>query len=193
MRLDSVARTLTAAADPLLGHWSWSGRQANTCKPFNARRRRQAAARRSRPTIATMPSNQSDWAKFALLRSDWSVEADSVAITHHQPLPQLDVTALGRSLIHGDWGLKLKIGDAIIELAEEWSCVCWQSDPDADYIELQMAGPGKLRVERLVLLSRKERFLIIADAIKRCVFVRRWIGSRTRSHSLRFTAALGRS
>ena len=121
--------------------------------------------RRSRPTIATMPSNQSDWAKFALLRSDWSVEADSVAITHHQALPQLDVTALGRSLIHGDWTLKLKLGDAIVELAEEWSCVCWQSDPDADYIELQMAGPGKLRVERLVMLSRKERFLIVADSI----------------------------
>ncbi len=121
--------------------------------------------RRSRPMISTMPSNQSDWAKFALLRSDWSVEADSVAITHHQPLPQLDVTALGRSLIHGDWGLKLKLGDAVVELADEWSCVCWQSDPDADYIELQMAGPGKLRVERLVMLSRKERFLIVADSI----------------------------
>ena len=121
--------------------------------------------RRARSEIATMPSNQSDWARFALLRSDWSVEADSVEITHHQPLPQLDVTALGRSLIHGDWNLKLTIGDTAIELADEWSCVCWQSDPDADYIELQMAGPGKLRVERLVMLSRKERFLVVADSI----------------------------
>ena len=121
--------------------------------------------KRNRSEIATMPSNQSDWARFALLRSDWSVDADSVAITHHQPLPQLDVTALGRALIHGDWNLKLKIGDAAVELAEEWSCVCWQSDPDADYIELQMAGPGKLSVERLVMLSRKERFLFVADSI----------------------------
>lgn len=121
--------------------------------------------KRARPEIATMPSNQSDWARLALLRSDWSVDADSVAIAYHQPLPQLDVTALGRSLIHGDWNLKLTIGDAAIELAEEWSCVCWQSDPDADYIELQMAGPGKLRVERMVMLSRKERFLVLADSI----------------------------
>ncbi len=121
--------------------------------------------KKNRPEIATMPSSQSDWARFALLRSDLSVEADSVAMTHHLPLPQLDVTALGHSLIHGDWNLKLKLGDAAVELAEEWSCVCWQSDPDADYIELQMAGPGKLRVERLVLLSRKERFLIVADSI----------------------------
>jgi hypothetical protein len=121
--------------------------------------------KRARPAISTMPSNQSDWAKFALLRSDLSVEADSVAITHDQPLPKLDVVAQGRPLIRGDWQLKLTIGDAAVELADEWSCVCWQSDPDADYIELQMAGPGKLRVERLVMLSRKERFLIVADSI----------------------------
>ena len=161
MRLDSLS-VLTAAAE-LLG----LGLVGSTSEYLQAVTRAVAGKppRRNRSTIATMPSNQSDWAKFALLRSDWSVEADSVAITHHQPLPQLDVTALGRSLIHGDWDLKLKIGDAIVELADEWSCVCWQSDPDADFIELQMAGPGKLRVERLVMLSRKERFLIIADAI----------------------------
>lgn len=122
-------------------------------------------SRRSRPLVNAMSSNQSDWARFAHLRSDLSVESDSVAITHHQPFPQLDVVAMGRPLIHGDWKLKLKMGDATVELAEEWSCVCWESDPDADYIELQMAGPGGLRVERMVMLSRKERFLIMADAI----------------------------
>ena len=121
--------------------------------------------KKSRPGVSTVPSSQSDWAKFALLRSDMSVEADSVAITHHLPLPQLDVMAMGRPLIHGDWKLRLKVAGAPIELADEWGCVCWQSDPDADYMELQMTGPGKMRVERIVMLSRKERFLVIADSV----------------------------
>ena len=161
LRLDSLP-VLAVAAD-LFG----LGLVGSTGEYLRAVQRAVAGKppRRVRSEIATMPSNQSDWARFALLRSDWSVEADSVAITHHQPLPQLDVTALGRSLIHGDWNFKLKLGDAEVELAEEWSCVCWQSDPDADFIELQMAGPGKLRVERLVMLSRKERFLVVADSI----------------------------
>ena len=115
--------------------------------------------------VVTMPSNQSDWARFALLRSDWSVQADSVAVAHHRQFPQIDVTAAGKPLLHGDWTLELKLGDTAVELAEEWSCVCWQSDPDADYIELQMRGPGKLRVERIIMLSRKERFLLLADSI----------------------------
>ena len=125
----------------------------------------QPARRIRNDGVVTMPSNQSDWARFALLRSDWSVHADSVAVAHHRQFPQIDVTASGKPLLHGDWTLELKLGDAVVELAKEWSCVCWQSDPDADYIELQMRGPGKLRVERIIMLSRKERFLLLADSI----------------------------
>ncbi len=125
----------------------------------------QPARRVRNDGVVTMPSNQSDWARFALLRSDWSMNADSVAVAHHRQFPQIDVTTAGKPLLHGDWTLELKLGDAVVELAEEWSCVCWQSDPDADYIELQMRGPGKLRVERIIMLSRRERFLLLADSI----------------------------
>lgn len=122
-------------------------------------------ARPNSDGVLTMPSNQSDFARFALLRSDWSVKADTVAVAHHRPIPQLDVTAAGLPIIHGDWGLKLQIGGTPVELADEWSCVCWQSDPDADYLELQMTGPGQLRVERIVMLSRTLHVLLIADSV----------------------------
>jgi hypothetical protein len=122
---------------------------------------------KSRPamTEADVPSTQSDWARFALLRTDWSPQADTLAITHHQRFPQLDVAALGQPLLHGDWPLQLQIGDSLFELADEWSCVCWVSDADVDYLELQMEGPGNLRVERMVLLSRRDHFLLLADSI----------------------------
>ncbi|WLD15479.1 hypothetical protein [Planctellipticum variicoloris] len=122
---------------------------------------------KSRPamTEADVPSTQSDWARFALLRTDWSPQADTLAITHHQRFPQMDVAALGQPLLHGDWPLQLQIGDSLFELADEWSCVCWVSDADVDYLELQMEGPGNLRVERMVLLSRRDHFLLLADSI----------------------------
>lgn len=48
---------------------------------------------------------------------------------------------------------------------DEWDCVCWQSDADADYIELQAdAGNGR-RVDRQILLSRTEELLVLADAV----------------------------
>lgn len=123
------------------------------------------ASKKTTATISVMPSNQSDWARLAVLRSDWSASSATVTIAHHQPLPQLDVTLAGAPLLHGDWGLDVRMGSTALELADEWSCVCWESEPEADFAELQMEGPGKLRLERLVLLSRKDQFLLLADAI----------------------------
>lgn len=115
--------------------------------------------------VMSMPSSQSDFARLAMLRSNWSVQADCIALAHHRKFPQLDATISGHPLFHGDWEIHLRIGDTPVELAEEWQCICWQSDPDADYIELQMVGPGKLRVERIIMLSRTRKFLLMADCI----------------------------
>jgi hypothetical protein len=122
-------------------------------------------AKRRPPAIETSVSNQSDWAMYAHLRSEWSPHADSITVAYHVPEPQIEVLAGGHPIVHGAWKLELEIGQTRLELADEWSCVCWHSDPDVDYMELQIAGPGKLRVERMVLLSRKDHFAILADSI----------------------------
>ncbi|MDZ4689587.1 MAG: hypothetical protein SH850_31305 [Planctomycetaceae bacterium] len=155
---------LLVAADLL--EWP-AGHPARSCLQSVLRLQSQPTlvSKLRKPSIAVMPSVQSDWARFALLRTDWSAGAASVAVSHHASLPELDVTIDGQPLIHGPWGLDLQLGDAGVELADEWACVCWESDPDADYVELQMTGPKRLRVERMVLLSRKDQFLFIADAV----------------------------
>lgn len=150
------------------------------------------SAVRKRPAgdVQIMPSVQSDWACFAMLRSDWSTHADSLAIAHHQPVPQLDVAALGRAVLHGGWGFALQIGDAMIEPASEWSCSCWASDPDADYLELQMQGPGGLRVERQILLSRQDHFLLLADSIRGAKSVTKSLAGSSDEHRIHLKSAL---
>jgi hypothetical protein len=157
---------LTKAAE--LFQWSESNPSLGSLKLLQRQVRgpkRRAGARKS--AIHVMPSSQSDWARLALLRTDWSPAADSVAIAHHQRLPQIDVTAGGVPVLHGPWDLRVQLGDTLVELADEWSCSCWESDPDGDYAELQMLGPNGLRVERLVFLSRKDRFVLMADSVSR--------------------------
>ncbi|MFO0918733.1 MAG: hypothetical protein U0872_10520 [Planctomycetaceae bacterium] len=153
---------LLAAADQAL---ELTGPAQVLLRTLQEGNRAPAKKRRTTSEVQIMPSVQSDWARMALLRSDWSPQADSVAISHHRPLPLLDLAALGQPVLHGPWGLEVQIGDAGIELAPEWSCSCWMSDPDADYLELQMQGPGGLRVERRVLLSRQDHFLLLADCV----------------------------
>src|SRR5690606_6042261 len=43
--------------------------------------------------------------------------------------------------------------------------ICWQSDHDVAYVELQTSLPGGLKVQRQIMLARDEEFLFLADAI----------------------------
>lgn len=135
------------------------------------RERRSALTNGSRngaPTSARkvpLPGQQSDWAKVACLRNDWSATADALVIAHDQQLPRLELTALGRPLLSGTWELDVQVAGEPIVLDGEWDSVCWNSDEDADYLELQMTFGRRLRIERQILLSRKEHFLLLADTI----------------------------
>lgn len=111
------------------------------------------------------PAVQSDEAELAVLRSRWSVDADALVVAHHQDLPWIDLSALGRPLFRGVWEVEVASDGWPLRFPANWSCVCWHSDADADYLELQVTFDGNVRVERQVLLSRTEHLLFLADTV----------------------------
>jgi hypothetical protein len=112
---------------------------------------------------ATRPVFQSDESRLACLRSDWTPNASSVLVTHQGSSPALEMALGGITLFTGDWGLDLRIDGRPVEL-REWTCVCWHSDDDGDYLELQTRPTG-VRVERQVFLSRTDDFALLADIV----------------------------
>jgi len=110
------------------------------------------------------PVSQSDWARVAVLRSDRTSDAPAVIVTHDGPMPRLDVSCRGRSLLSDEWSLDVTSDKRSWSL-EHWECVCWQSDEDADYIELQAHDGDDRRVDRHILLSRAEELLVLADSV----------------------------
>ncbi|MEX0715845.1 MAG: hypothetical protein WD066_04625 [Planctomycetaceae bacterium] len=135
----------------------------------------EKAAKRGKPRAETNgrgkalakrpPVVQSDWARLACLRSDWSAAADSLVIAHHRPAPLLDLSARGVPLLQGAWDLSISIDGSPLELADEWDCSCWHSDPDADFVELQMEFDGGVHIERQALLARDDHWLLLADCV----------------------------
>ncbi|MEX0700873.1 MAG: hypothetical protein WD069_02145 [Planctomycetales bacterium] len=120
---------------------------------------------RQRAAAKKPPVAQSDWARLACLRSDWSPAADALVLAHHRPAPLLELTARGVPLLQGEWEISASFDGRAIALADEWDCSCWHSDPDADFIELQMELDGGLRIERQALLSRDDHWLLLADSV----------------------------
>ena len=64
----------------------------------------------------------------------------------------------------GKLGLKLAVDGAALPEVEEWEEVCWYSDHDVHYLELE-ARPGGIQVQRQMLVSREEEFVFLADAV----------------------------
>jgi hypothetical protein len=108
---------------------------------------------------------QSDASGLACLRTDWSIDADVLVLAHHAPQVELRLSIFGTPLFSGPWSLDVTVDGRPVELAESWNCVCWASDGDGDYLELQQRLDNGLRIERQVLLAREDRLLVLADAV----------------------------
>ena len=154
---DPASRRLLRLTDdmPLGGR---SGRKTRRTKL--PKLKRQAAAKSK-----SRPSSQSDWAEVACLRNNWIAGGDSCILAHHDRYPQLSVSAFERLLISGEWKLEVNVDETAVEIQADWECVCWHSDDDADYVELQQTASGDVVLSRQVLLSRTDHFLMLADSV----------------------------
>ena len=114
--------------------------------------------------ICVAPVNQSDEAAWAVLRTHWGAHADRVTIDHDQPALNIELSIQGQRVLEGEWRSTLTIDARVIPLHGEWTCVCWQSDPEGDYIELQLTVPGVARIERQILLSRTQEFCLLGES-----------------------------
>jgi hypothetical protein len=50
-------------------------------------------------------------------------------------------------------------------LESDWEQICWESDEDMDYLELEVDLCAGWRVQRHLLLARADRLLFLADAV----------------------------
>jgi len=128
-----------------------------------------AAATRSSsrrpPEICIGPVNQSDDAGWAVLRTHWGARADRCTVTHDQPAMNIELAVQGQTILDGEWFSEITMAEKTTPFRGSWSCVCWQTDQDADYVEMQLFIRGVVRVERQILLSRTRQFCMIAESL----------------------------
>ncbi|MBW3541755.1 MAG: hypothetical protein KY476_15925 [Planctomycetes bacterium] len=132
-------------------------------KHLGSRKRRPEGASKLR-SHRDRPGVQSDEARLAVLRSDWSPTADVLAVAHDRSLPLVALAGGGEPLLAGRWELELRVDGRTLSLADHWECVCWHSDADGDYCELQQTI-GDVHVERQFLLARGGRYALFADCV----------------------------
>ena len=68
-------------------------------------------------------------------------------------------------IFSGVWQQEIRRDGEPLVPKDDWEEVSWISDEDIDYLELQMGLSGGATLQRSMLLARKDRLLLLADAV----------------------------
>jgi hypothetical protein len=111
------------------------------------------------------PATHSEWAAVGVLRTGWSRADPRMTVAYPDRSVRIEL-GLGREILcSGVWDLEVSCDGRPVPPVSEWEQLCWLSDEDVDYLELEIQLRGGLRVQRHMALAREDHFLFLADAI----------------------------
>jgi hypothetical protein len=108
----------------------------------------------------------SEWASTAVLQPYWGGNQPRLTVLYPHDESRVELECGGEVLFSGNWDLDVRIDGKQAKPDGDWQEVCWFSDDDVDYLELELDfGVKGLRVQRQMLLAREDGFLMLADAV----------------------------
>jgi hypothetical protein len=103
--------------------------------------------------------------RAAALASQWGPRAPRLRVDYSGDNVRLDA-AWNRSLaLSGAWTSQITFNQQPVRPAGVWSDVCWFTDEEVDYLEIEQPLSSGLTLQRHVVLAHADRFIILADAV----------------------------
>lgn len=102
---------------------------------------------------------------LAILRTSWTAPPVQATIDFSGPQVWLDLSAGNQSLLHGSWAATIRANDEVLSPTSDWTEVCWHSDADCDYLEIEQKLSGGWLLQRHLLLVRRDEALLVADSL----------------------------
>jgi hypothetical protein len=111
------------------------------------------------------PSFNSEWAGLATLATGWSKSDARLAISYADDPLTLELQVGGRQLLAGNWTSETICNGQPVAVAGSWDELCWQSGKACDYLELSIDLTGGLRLDRQILLAKRDGVLFLTDVL----------------------------
>jgi len=128
-------------------------------------RSKKNGSRRATETDLPEPANHSEWAATAVLRPQWARTGERLTVVYPGQSLQLELACAKDVIFSGDWDLEVRVDGKRAAPSSDWDEVCWISDEDVDYLELEIDLGDRVRLQRQMLLAREDGFLLLADAV----------------------------
>jgi hypothetical protein len=111
------------------------------------------------------PAFELESAGLAVLRNNWRRRSPQLAINHSARELTSELSIGKTRYWSGSGSLEVRIDGKALTSDHPWDQLCWTSDEDVDYLELEIDLAEGVRVQRLIALARQDHFLFIGDAV----------------------------
>ncbi len=99
------------------------------------------------------PAHHSEWAQTAILQPEWKRSSPRIVVAYSEHEVRIDFTIGRDSLFAGAWDFEVSVDGAQAKPTGDWEEVCWVSDEDVDYLELEIPLEYGLNVQRQICLA----------------------------------------
>jgi hypothetical protein len=102
---------------------------------------------------------------MAVLRRGWNRDEERLVARFAGHSCEIELVASGKVAMSGEWPFGLSRQGQPLEPVSNWESICWHSDADVDYLELQIELADGVILQRHLVLAREDRLLLLADAV----------------------------
>jgi hypothetical protein len=104
-------------------------------------------------------------AAVGVWRGSWRHRRGRVALQAAGRSMRLELASGNDLLLDGIWVPIIRLADETIEPIGDWEEVCWQSDDDVHYLELEQRWSQGVRLQRQVMTIRDDDAFYLSDAV----------------------------
>ena len=119
-------------------------------------------------SLLPSPADHSSWASIAILQPAWGRGEPKLATSFKGHDFRIELAQQKELLLAGTWMPEVCVNGELLPAKSPWQELCWVSDDDVDYLELEIQLARGARVQRHIAMAREDRFLFLADAIFDC-------------------------
>lgn len=107
----------------------------------------------------------SEWAASAILRCSWRRQSPRLLVDYSGHGMRTELFVDRHVVWSGDCTPAVSVDGQPLPADTSWQEVCWHSDEDVDYLELETDLASDWKLQRQFLLAREDRILFMADAL----------------------------
>jgi hypothetical protein len=165
VRTAGMTKSLQAMLDSAVPHEP-TKKLRRSDKKLDLHRPSEGGGKRMRHPVLKEPGRYFENAESAVLRRSWQHAGGRVAVDFSRDPIWLDcLGAGGRRLLSGEWDLSIHRDEQSLVTDVAWGEVCWFTDDDVDYLELEAEVEGQCRIQRQIMLIRQEGWILLSDTL----------------------------